>query len=73
MEQPREAFGDTVEPARWYYLDGEAQRGPTDLAEVRRLVLEGRIGTDTYVWADGMPDWMRAADVPAITPPPGLR
>jgi hypothetical protein len=25
------------------------------------------------VWADGMPDWMRVEDVPALVPPRALR
>lgn len=60
-------------PARWYHLQGETQHGPTGLEEVRELVLDGTIGPDTYVWADGMPDWLPARQVPALTPPPELR
>jgi hypothetical protein len=61
------------EPARWYHLQGEEQHGPIDLETIRALVLDGSVGPDTYVWADGMPDWMLAKDVPAITPPASLR
>lgn len=61
-------------PARWYHLQGRRDRyGPLDLDTMRRLVLSGVIGPATYVWADGMPDWKRARDVPAIAPPPTLR
>jgi hypothetical protein len=63
----------TTVPARWYYLEGETQHGPKDLEELRELVLDGTIGPDTYVWADGMPDWLPARQVPALTPPPELR
>ena len=62
-----------IEPARWYHLRGESQHGPTDLAGIRELVLDGTVTPDTYVWADGMPDWLRARDVPALTPPAELR
>jgi hypothetical protein len=27
---------------------------------------------ETFVWADGMPDWMPARKVPALVPPPGV-
>lgn len=62
-----------VRPARWWHLQGEEQVGPIGLEEARDLVRDGTIGPDTYVWADGMPDWLPARRVPALTPPPGLR
>jgi hypothetical protein len=62
-----------TEPARWYHLQGRQQHGPLDLDTMRRLVLHGTVGPDTYVWADGMPDWMHARDVPAVIPPPEVR
>lgn len=61
------------DPARWYHLQGEEQHGPIALAEIRELVLDGTVTPDTYVWADGMPDWLLAREVPAITPPAQLR
>lgn len=68
------AVGSAFEPARWYHLQGRNDRhGPLDLDAMRRLVLAGVVGPDTYVWADGMPDWRFARDVPAVTPPPSLR
>jgi hypothetical protein len=62
-----------TQPARWYYLHGELRSGPLMLEHVRELVLNGTIGPDTYVWADGMPDWLLAREVPALTPPKELR
>jgi len=42
----------------WYYAEGNQQRrGPlpeTDLAELFR---SGRIGLDTWVWREGLPQW----------------
>lgn len=71
----QDAFGsDTsvaaLEPARWWHLEGRNDRvGPLDLDEMRRRVLDGTVAPDTLVWADGMPDWMAARDVPALVPP----
>ena len=66
--------GSVFEPARWYHLQGRNDRhGPLELDAMRRLVAAGIVGPDTYVWADGMPDWRFARDVPAVTPPPSLR
>lgn len=61
------------EPARWYHLQGTDQHGPIGLDEIRDRVLDGTVGPDTYVWADGMPDWLPAREVPALTPPDELR
>ena len=60
-------------PARWYHLQGERQLGPIDLDTMRRLVLAGTVGPGTYVWSDGMPEWLHARDVPALTPPDAVR
>ncbi len=61
------------EPARWYHVVDDQREGPTDLASMRRLVLDGVVTADTLVWADGMPDWTPAGQVPALIPPAGLR
>ena len=62
-----------TDPARWYHLQGQQQLGPIDLDKIRRLVLEGTVSPDTFVWADGMPDWLPAREVPALTPPDEVR
>ena len=61
------------DPARWYHLEGSEQRGPLALADLRARVMDGAVGPETYVWADGMPEWMPAQQVPAVTPPAELR
>ena len=60
------------EPARWFHLQQGQQQGPVGLGEIRDLVLAGSVRPDTYVWADGMPEWMPAARVPALVPPPSI-
>ena len=69
----RAGRSEAVQPARWFHLDGTERQGPTGLAEVRELVLEGTLGPDSWVWADGMTDWMHVRDVPALVPPRALR
>lgn len=63
----------SISPARWYHLAGTTQHGPVQLVEIRQLVLTGTVEPDTYVWADGMPDWLPAAQVPALVPPADVR
>jgi len=43
------------------------------LAQMRELILDGTVTPDTYVWADGMPSWLRVRQVPALTPPASVR
>lgn len=62
-----------TQPARWYHLRGREQHGPMPLAQMRDLILDGTVTPDTYVWADGMPSWLRVRQVPALTPPASLR
>lgn len=62
-----------LRPARWFRLQGTERRGPVGLDEMRELVLEGTVVPRTWVWADGMDDWMRVEDVPALVPPRALR
>ena len=58
------------QPARWYVLVDGDQTGPFALADLRERVLAGTLGSDTWVWADGMAEWRRAEHVPALVPPP---
>ncbi len=43
----------------WYYAHGGERIGPLDDAGFRARVANGTIGSDTYVWQPGMPDWKR--------------
>jgi hypothetical protein len=72
-EAPGVTGEDALRPARWFHLEGTERRGPVGLDEMRELVLEGTLVPRSWVWADGMDDWMRVADVPALVPPRALR
>jgi len=64
---------EQLRPARWFHLIGGERQGPVGLYDMRELVLEGSLAPDSWVWADGMPDWMHVRDVPALVPPRALR
>lgn len=62
----------------WYYADGDQQRhGPLSQDALIELFHGGRIGLDTWVWREGLPQWRQlsglarelglAAPVPAQT------
>ncbi|WJH41233.1 RDD family protein [Aliirhizobium terrae] len=59
----------------WYYAVGQGQQGPVGDDELRSLIKSGAIKRDTYVWRDGMENWLHAEDHPDlakafVTPPP---
>lgn len=50
----------------WFVAAGDKQEGPYSEDEFRDLIARGTIRADTYVWADGMPDWKYAGDIPGL-------
>ena len=58
------AAKDALQPAvmDWYYLDGDAEKGPIAPDRMRVLIQTGTIGGDTLVWCDGMAEWKSARD-----------
>jgi hypothetical protein len=60
----------------WFVAVGDKQEGPYSEDEFRDLIARGAVRTDTYVWADGMPAWQFAGDVPGLLssgrPPPSI-
>lgn len=53
----------------WFVAVGEKQEGPYSEAEFRDLIARGAVRADTYVWADGMPGWQYAGDIPGLLSP----
>ncbi|CAN5131050.1 DUF4339 domain-containing protein [soil metagenome] len=53
----------------WFVAVGDKQEGPYSEAEFRDLIARGSIQPDTYVWAEGMPAWQFAGDVPGLLSP----
>jgi len=49
----------------------EQQVGPLTEAEFNTLVQQGKIGPDTKVWRDGMPEWANYADLAYAPQAPG--
>lgn len=47
----------------YYYIDAGKRVGPLPFAQIGKLVKSGRIKADTFVWTDGMSDWLPAGKV----------
>ena len=44
----------------WYYYTNDQQFGPVNEEEIIRLIQNGTIGRDTFLWTEGFNDWMPA-------------
>jgi hypothetical protein len=59
----------------YWVAPGGQQQGPFSLADVRRMIAEGRVAMSDLAWAEGLPNWAPVAqvipaDVPAYAPAP---
>lgn len=50
----------------WYYIGHYGQLGPLTREQVDELVTGGVIARDTYVWRNGMSDWIFAERCPEL-------
>lgn len=63
----------------WFYLAGDAQKGPVAIVRLQELGRTGEVTRATLVWKDGLPGWGPAGAIPELTallpvappPPPG--
>lgn len=54
-------------PAKNYYaIINGTQTGPFSLGEMASMVSSGSVTSETYVWKEGMPDWVVVSDVPEL-------
>ena len=51
---------------QWHYMEHEDQVGPVDEQELRRLLEEGPLPWEAYVWTAGMDDWRQAKELPDL-------
>ncbi len=51
---------------QWYCTINGQQYGPVAEATFRQWIGEGRVVAESLVWAEGMPEWVRADSVPGL-------
>jgi hypothetical protein len=61
-------YGVAVMSASWYVLSGDQQLGPYTGEQLVQYVAEGRVVRETMVWAEGLPEWVSAAQVEGLFP-----
>ncbi len=53
----------SIEKFDWYYIGHYGQLGPLSHDQIEELVRDGVIERQTYVWREGMPNWLPAGEV----------
>jgi len=54
---------------QWFYVVGDANKGPVDREAMLRRARDGRIQKSTFVWREGMKDWVAAGTLDFLFPP----
>lgn len=65
-------MSDVSAPAEWYYVGHYGQLGPLTLPQMEELAVDGVISGDTYVWRQGMSDWVSAGSIGELVPSLGV-
>jgi hypothetical protein len=55
-----------LEIQEWYYLDNNVTKGPLKFSELRKLALDGLIMTYSFVFKEGLQNWITANYVPGL-------
>lgn len=48
---------------QWYYIEREKMKGPISEDEIRRMLEEGILKRDSYLWSESMTDWKKASEI----------
>src|ERR687891_233446 len=52
----------------WFYLQDGNPAGPVEEGAIATLLRGGTLGPASYVWKEGMADWLPVAEVPDLRP-----
>lgn len=51
---------------KWYYLQENEQVGPVSREDLMRLLQEGTLAPDVFVWSEGLAQWQPASAIPEL-------
>ncbi|WP_392508957.1 DUF4339 domain-containing protein [Naumannella halotolerans] len=66
MPEPRHRRRFPAQPAFHIAVNGQTT-GPFQVGQLQVAVQQGQLNRDSLVWADGMPGWTAAGQVPALS------
>src|SRR5436305_5846496 len=55
-------------PEAWFYVQEGKPVGPVGVNDVVELLRARRLGPASFVWSEGMPEWLPVAEVPTLKP-----
>ena len=56
-------------PARnWFVILQGRQSGPFSMGEINSMISGGTVTSGSYVWKQGMADWLPASQIPELMP-----
>lgn len=51
----------------WFYMSfDEKEKGPIPFKDLSLAYGDGIINTETYIWREGMPNWIKASQIPNL-------
>lgn len=53
----------------WYFAEEGTTHGPLTEDELRQRWRDGQLHSETLVWQEGTPNWIKAGEVPGLLPP----
>ncbi|ATB27930.1 GYF domain-containing protein [Melittangium boletus] len=65
-DEPTRAMPAGEAAASWFVMIKSKQEGPLDEGALRALVAEGTVTPRSYFWQQGMADWKRGQELPAL-------
>ena len=51
----------------WWYVSNNERKGPIDDEELRRLLVDGTLSSNSLVWKQGMDGWQPARQIDELT------
>ncbi|MCM2323623.1 MAG: DUF4339 domain-containing protein, partial [Oligoflexia bacterium] len=57
---------DGFEEKKWFVYLGDHHEGPFSVTEIQAKMHEGQVTSSSYVWAEGMQDWLVMTEVAAF-------
>jgi len=67
FERPPELRDAGSTTSSWWYVSNNQRKGPVDDEELRRLLIDGSLNSNSLVWKEGMERWQRALQIEELT------
>jgi hypothetical protein len=66
-ERPAELRDSGAMTSGWWYVSNNQRKGPIDDEELRRLLIDGTLNSNSLVWKEGMEGWQPARQIDELS------